>query len=1181
MSHSAKVLHLYVEVRSASQEDPGAGDRRSGPLLLLPRPQRSPDPDPRDRSASAANFEDLLRALGEPEGRQTGGPRTPQMTPPQMTPPPQTTPPPSVGEARRTSVVTFGYIEKGDVRWQNELGRKPPASRPGTGTGTGTGARAEAGGGTMSPCPIHRYPLTGVGGSPLQREAVTRDAAFRASEESGSPDVRRGSGPAGPPPPLRPGPIRRSPVPARAAAPTLRRRAPLGDLDGGLREVADGSPRPGRAPRPPRSSPEADGPRRVRSGRAPSGGSSPFSELENVWARQSPSLTPSPTESLRSVGPGPGPGESSAGLGRGRPGEDRSPEVARRRAPARNLPEPRSGPEVTPAVDGLSRGEHGHRGPDLRHAPQLSAGPPSSPVRRDRSDSGRGPRGGSREREEEDGRGRPPFAGSRGTPPGDGDAPPRSSGGKTASPGEWDASPWSRSQIQPGASPTGSPSSRSQKIARAKWDFLFGGQSPANPGADPPSPGESRAPRRKVRPFPAEPPAPAPEAGLKYAETDLDRVPWTRYRETDLDEVMRAQEDERGGTSAAAEEEDLPGAPLGLDAFTLLLKGASGAKGAAAPEGHLDSFSRHFESIVEGHRAKGTSRGSLDSVDLPVLAFDLPTLGPEIQLTGVGQRALLPRGRSGANKIIQLSFAEERQPERQPELGAGSPPPPRRPVPGAGSPPPPRLPVLEHGVAREPATDGDGTEVHAEADPLAAERLAGRLHRLRGTRKSDVARRLGEKNDFSQKVAEEYLSKFDFSALTVDQALRCFLSKLTLTGETQERERVLAHFSRRYAACNPDGPLAQDGVHTLTCALMLLNVDLHGEVGKRMSRAQFLANLRGLNDGKDFPGDVLKASYSSIKKDKLQWSADEEDESSSGATRGGRTDAASRTMKRGGSARRRLADGELYKSGFLLRKVHADADGKKTARGKRGWKSFYAVLKGRVLYLHKEPRDGERELTEEDAEKAVSVHHALAARAVDYVKRPDVFYLRTADWRLFLMQAPSRRDMRSWITRINVVAAMFSAPAFPAAVGSREGFARPLLPGSLTKLSQEEQAASHQARFRAASSELERLLGDRTPHRLKGQRTDENGARREYLEFEKTRYATYASLLRAKMSAGEEDLAAFEERLVEDVGSGGGGGGSPKADAVEKTRGSKRVFKGASTHLLCGDGEPEEGTPAP
>lgn len=59
------------------------------------------------------------------------------------------------------------------------------------------------------------------------------------------------------------------------------------------------------------------------------------------------------------------------------------------------------------------------------------------------------------------------------------------------------------------------------------------------------------------------------------------------------------------------------------------------------------------------------------------------------------------------------------------------------------------------------------------------------------------------RNDFSSLVAEEYLKYFDFEDDTLDMALRKFLSQFSLIGETQERERVLDHFSRRYMECNP------------------------------------------------------------------------------------------------------------------------------------------------------------------------------------------------------------------------------------------------------------------------------------------------------------------------------------------------------------------------------------------
>ena len=128
----------------------------------------------------------------------------------------------------------------------------------------------------------------------------------------------------------------------------------------------------------------------------------------------------------------------------------------------------------------------------------------------------------------------------------------------------------------------------------------------------------------------------------------------------------------------------------------------------------------------------------------------------------------------------------------------------------------------------------DGIEVvpipPRSVDVASASRLAKRLYDLQGFKKSDVARHLSKNNDFSRVVAEEYLKLIDFEGDGLDKALNKFISRFHLVGETQERERVLEHFSRRYFECNPNIFESSDAVHTLTCALMLLNTDLHGEV---------------------------------------------------------------------------------------------------------------------------------------------------------------------------------------------------------------------------------------------------------------------------------------------------------------------------------------------------------------
>ncbi|KAM7409213.1 hypothetical protein PAMA_002757 [Pampus argenteus] len=383
------------------------------------------------------------------------------------------------------------------------------------------------------------------------------------------------------------------------------------------------------------------------------------------------------------------------------------------------------------------------------------------------------------------------------------------------------------------------------------------------------------------------------------------------------------------------------------EVFSLLLKGPletssdihSGLKSPVSvgsprrpSDSNLDSFSRHFETIMESHRAKGTSYSSLDSVDLltsgstSVFTFDLPTLTPEIQSQIC----------ESAKQIIELSFAPLARPAPAAPLetsrsevtlnalGAGlrggskdnSGPPVRsrseretwrrfRKASSAPSlhnsnsglshanmasyllcwgggaledrylyaPPypavyrerpvncPPELLYPQADVAERLVLSGsDDVQANGtKADVQAARRLAKRLYSLDGFRKSDVARHLGKNNEFSQMVAEEYLSNFNFSGLTIDQALRTFLRQFALMGETQERERVLTHFSKRYMQSNPESETTEDSIHTLTCAVMLLNTDLHGNnVGKRMSSSQFISNLEGLNNGKDFPKDLLK-----------------------------------------------------------------------------------------------------------------------------------------------------------------------------------------------------------------------------------------------------------------------------------------------------------------------------------
>ncbi|XP_041107679.1 PH and SEC7 domain-containing protein 2-like isoform X1 [Polyodon spathula] len=407
-------------------------------------------------------------------------------------------------------------------------------------------------------------------------------------------------------------------------------------------------------------------------------------------------------------------------------------------------------------------------------------------------------------------------------------------------------------------------------------------------------------------------------------------------------------------------------------------------------------------------------------------------------------------------------------------------------------------------------------------DVEAARRLAKRLYNLEGFKRSDVAKHLGKNNDFSKLVAEQYLSFFDFTGMTLDQSLRRFLKAFALMGETQERERVLIQYSKRYYHCNPGSISSQDGVHCLTCALMLLNTDLHGHnIGKKMTCQEFITNLDGLNGEQDFPRDLLKALYNSIKNEKLEWAIDDDELKKSLSELADKSDNAHlKGISRIGSGSNPFIDishdpnAAVYKSGFLARKIHADMDGKKTPRGKRGWKTFYAVLKGMILYLQKDEYKPEKALSEDDLKNAVSIHHALAIKATDYEKKPNVLKLKTADWRVFLFQAQTPEEMEFWIRKINSVAAMFSAPSFPSAIGSQKKFSRPLLPATTTRMSQEEQLKSHEAKLKHITTELAEHRSYPPDKKVKTKEIEEYRLKEHYLEFEENRYEMYVKLLK-------------------------------------------------------------------
>ncbi|XP_013399761.1 PH and SEC7 domain-containing protein 1 isoform X2 [Lingula anatina] len=416
------------------------------------------------------------------------------------------------------------------------------------------------------------------------------------------------------------------------------------------------------------------------------------------------------------------------------------------------------------------------------------------------------------------------------------------------------------------------------------------------------------------------------------------------------------------------------------------------------------------------------------------------------------------------------------------------------------------------------------------ADYPSAYRLAKRLYDLEGFKKADVAKHLGKKNDFSQLVAEEYLKFFDFVGIPLDVALRQFLQQFSLTGETQERERVLAHFTRRYMECNPDSFNSEDACHTLTCAIMLLNTDLHGQnIGRRMTCGEFIDNLAELNDGENFPRDVLKTLYLSIKSRPLEWALDEEGEATS------ETDLLLEESRRVNLGHNPFLDvpdpsqATEYKRGYVMRKCCTEPDGKKTPLGKRGWKMYYATLRDMVLYFHKDEHGFKKNSLYENLNHAVRIHHSLATKAVDYTKKQHVLRLRTAEWAVYLLQSSDPTELQGWIDTINFVAASLSAPPLPGGVGSQKKFQRPLLPSSYTRLNLTQQLQHHESKVVELQESLEEHKRYPPSKGAKERIIREYEEKEQYLHFELERFQTYAHLLKSKMASFPE----LESSLVD------------------------------------------------
>ncbi|KAL7423835.1 GDP/GTP exchange factor for ARF [Cryptotrichosporon argae] len=116
-------------------------------------------------------------------------------------------------------------------------------------------------------------------------------------------------------------------------------------------------------------------------------------------------------------------------------------------------------------------------------------------------------------------------------------------------------------------------------------------------------------------------------------------------------------------------------------------------------------------------------------------------------------------------------------------------------------------------------------------------------------------------------LLKAFIGTFDFQGKSIADAMRELLETFRLPGEAQPIARITETFAEHFFSFQPPEIASQDAVYVLAYSVIMLNTDLHNPQNrKRMTIDDYKRNLRGVNDGKDFPPEYLAGIHESLKK---------------------------------------------------------------------------------------------------------------------------------------------------------------------------------------------------------------------------------------------------------------------------------------------------------------------------
>ncbi|XP_026190806.1 uncharacterized protein LOC34622114, partial [Cyclospora cayetanensis] len=145
-------------------------------------------------------------------------------------------------------------------------------------------------------------------------------------------------------------------------------------------------------------------------------------------------------------------------------------------------------------------------------------------------------------------------------------------------------------------------------------------------------------------------------------------------------------------------------------------------------------------------------------------------------------------------------------------------------------------------------------------DPSAIARF---LYETPGLDKKKVGEVLGGCSSFSMLILQSFASLCDYRGLSIDEALRQFLSKFRPPGEAQQVYRLLYRFASLYVRDNEEHGLDLDTVHFLAYAILMLHTDRHNpKVKRKMTKEQFRKIVAA--GGAQLPDEVVDCMYDRV-----------------------------------------------------------------------------------------------------------------------------------------------------------------------------------------------------------------------------------------------------------------------------------------------------------------------------